>query len=78
MYTTVLPYLTSNGSFVCGFTAVFPLSNGDVEFAKKLEKATLQTIEEGYMTGDIARIAQPEAKEVLDSWKFIEAIRSRL
>lgn len=49
-----------------------------VEFAKRLEKATLQTIEEGYMTGDIARIAEPAAKGVLDSWQFIEAIRSRL
>ena len=30
------------------------------------------------MTGDIARIAEPAAKGVLDSWQFIEAIRSRL
>ena len=49
-----------------------------VDFAKKLEKATLQTIEEGYMTGDIARIAEPKAKEVLDSWQFIKAIRERM
>ena len=49
-----------------------------VDFAKRLEKATLQTIEDGYMTGDIARIAEPAAKEVLDSWQFISAIRSRL
>jgi len=49
-----------------------------VDFAKKLEKATLCTIEEGYMTGDIARIAEPAAKEVLDSWQFIKAIRERL
>jgi isocitrate dehydrogenase len=49
-----------------------------VDFAKRLEKATLQTIEEGYMTGDIARIAEPAAKQVLDSWQFIEAIRNRI
>ena len=48
------------------------------DFAKRLEKATLQTIEEGYMTGDIARIAEPKAKAVLDSWQFIAAIRERL
>lgn len=48
------------------------------DFAKRLEKATLQTIEEGYMTGDIARIAEPAAKEVLDSWQFIAAIKERL
>jgi isocitrate dehydrogenase len=47
-------------------------------FAKKLESATLTTIEEGYMTGDIARIASPEAKKVLNSWDFIDAIASRL
>src|SRR5574344_601471 len=49
-----------------------------VEFAKKLEKATLGTIEDGYMTGDIARIANPEAKKVLNSWDFIDAIASRI
>ena len=30
------------------------------------------------MTGDIARIAEPAAKEVLDSWQFIAAIKERL
>ena len=30
------------------------------------------------MTGDIARIAEPKAKEVLDSWQFIKAIRERM
>ena len=48
------------------------------DFAKKLEKATLQTIEEGYMTGDIARIAEPKAKAVLNSWEFIAEIKKRL
>ncbi|HAH63654.1 MAG TPA: NADP-dependent isocitrate dehydrogenase [Treponema sp.] len=48
------------------------------EFAKRLEKATLRTIEEGDMTGDIAHIAEPAAKHVLDSWQFIDAIGSRL
>ena len=56
---------------------VFPVTSS-VAIAKRLEKATLQTIEEGYMTGDIARIAEPKAKDVLDSWEFISAIRSRL
>lgn len=48
------------------------------DFAKKLEKATLDTIEEGYMTGDIARIAEPKAKAVLNSWEYIAEIRKRL
>ena len=49
-----------------------------VAFAKKLEKATLDTIEEGIMTGDLARIASPAAKKVLNSWEFIDEIASRL
>lgn len=48
------------------------------EFARRLERATLGAIEDGYMTGDIARIAHPVAKNVLDSWEFIAAIRERL
>ena len=47
-------------------------------FAKKLEKATLDTIEEGIMTGDLARIASPAAKKVLNSWEFIDEIAGRL
>ena len=49
-----------------------------VEFAKRLEKATLDTIEAGIMTGDIARIASPAAKKVMNSWDFIAAIKERL
>ena len=47
-------------------------------FAKKLEKATLDTIEDGIMTGDLARLANPPAKKVLNSWEFIDAIAARL
>ena len=49
-----------------------------VDFAKKLEKATLDIIEDGIMTGDLAKIANPPAKQVLDSWQFIDAIAQRL
>ena len=48
------------------------------DFAKRLEKATLDTIEEGTMTGDLARLANPPAKEVVDSWQFIDAIAAKL
>ena len=48
------------------------------DFAKKLEKATLDTIEEGYMTGDLAALAEPKAKQILNSWEFIAAIKERL
>jgi len=47
-------------------------------FASRLEKATLGLIEDGIMTGDLARLAEPKAAEVLDSWQFIDRIASRL
>ncbi|MCR4790402.1 MAG: NADP-dependent isocitrate dehydrogenase [Treponemataceae bacterium] len=49
-----------------------------VDFAKKLEKATLSTIEDGIMTGDLARLANPAPAKVLNSWDFIDEIASRL
>jgi isocitrate dehydrogenase len=47
-------------------------------FAKKLEDATITTIEAGEMTGDLARLAGEGEKKILDSWEFVDAIRSRL
>lgn len=47
-------------------------------FARKLESATLSVIEEGTMTGDLARLANPPAKKIVDSWEFIDAIAARL
>ena len=49
-----------------------------INFAKRLEKASLDTIEAGVMTGDLAKIANPPAIKILDSWQFIDAIASRL
>ena len=47
-------------------------------FASRLEKATIDTIESGIMTGDLARIANPPASEVVDSWVFMDRIVERL
>jgi len=47
-------------------------------FARKLERAVLDTIEGGEMTGDLARLAEPPAKRALDSWEFVDAIARRL
>ena len=47
-------------------------------FAKNLEAATLRSIEEGDMTGDLARLASPPPSRILDSWEFVEAIAGRL
>ncbi|MDR1636550.1 MAG: NADP-dependent isocitrate dehydrogenase, partial [Treponema sp.] len=48
------------------------------EFARRLEGATLRTIEEGDMTGDMARLASPRPARVLDSWEFVDAIAGRM
>ena len=47
-------------------------------FADKLEKASLQTIEEGQMTKDLALITTLENPTVLNSQDFIKAIRATL
>ena len=49
-----------------------------VVFADKLEKACIDTIESGKMTGDLSRISTLENKETLDSEEFIKAIRATL
>ena len=49
-----------------------------VDFADKLEKATITTIESGKMTGDLARITTLPNVKTLNSEDFILAIRDTL
>ena len=49
-----------------------------VDFAEKLEKATLSTIESGKMTKDLALITEIENPVVLNSRDFILAVRENL
>ncbi len=49
-----------------------------MEFADKLEKATIDTIESGEMTKDLALITTLENPVVLNSEEFIKAIAKRL
>ena len=49
-----------------------------VDFADRLEKATLDTIEAGEMTGDLARITTLENPKTLSTRDFILAIAERL
>ena len=49
-----------------------------VNFADKLEKATLSTIESGKMTKDLALITTLEQPTVLNSEEFIKAVRTNL
>ena len=48
------------------------------DFAKRLETALLDTIEEGIMTGDLAKLADPPPVKILNSWDFIDTIAERL
>ena len=45
-----------------------------IRFADTLESTVIETIEAGSMTGDLARMAEPEASETLDSFEFIARI----
>ena len=49
-----------------------------VAFADRLEKATIATIEDGQMTGDLAAITTLENPEKLNTRDFIMAVASRL
>jgi len=47
-------------------------------FAKKLETSVIGAIEDGIMTGDLARLSDPQPDKILNSWDFIDAIAQRL
>jgi len=49
-----------------------------VTFADKLEAAVIKTIEEGVMTGDLAKLAEPPAKQVVYTEEFIDEVTRRL
>ena len=49
-----------------------------IEFANNLEKASLQTINEGYMTKDLALLSELDNITVINSFEFIKEIRVRL
>jgi isocitrate dehydrogenase len=52
--------------------------NDIVEFADKLEAASIETIEDGVMTGDLARMATPPAKKTVYTEEFVDAVAKRL
>ncbi len=47
-------------------------------FADRLEQASLATITDGVMTGDLARLATPPARKLVGSEEFLDAIAERL
>ena len=48
------------------------------EFADKLERACIKTIEDGQMTKDLALITTMENPKVLNTQDFIKAVRTTL
>lgn len=49
-----------------------------VEFAEKLEKASLSTIEEGVITGDLAGLSTVPQKRVVNAEEFLREVNERL
>ncbi len=48
------------------------------DFAEKLEKATIQTIEEGIMTGDLYLLSDLENKKKVNTQEFLVEVNNRL
>ncbi len=49
-----------------------------VDFANKLEQASIQTIEDGVMTGDLYALSSLENKRTVDTETFLQEINNRL
>ena len=49
-----------------------------VTFSDRLEKSVVETMESGFMTGDLAAICDEEAVEILDSVQFLEKVADQL
>ena len=49
-----------------------------VDFADKLEQASIQTIEDGVMTGDLYALSTLENKTSVDTETFLREINQRL
>lgn len=49
-----------------------------VDFANKLEKASIQTIEEGVITKDLAELSEVKEKKVVNTENFLREINKRL
>jgi isocitrate dehydrogenase len=47
-------------------------------FADKLDAAALGTIEDGIMTGDLAKLAEPPARKTVNTEEFLDEVARRL
>lgn len=48
------------------------------DYADNLEKATISTIEDGIMTGDLAALSELENKTIVNTQEFLSEVRKRL
>ena len=48
------------------------------DLADKLEKASIMTIEDGVLTGDLAALSDIEGKHIANTEEFLQAINERL
>jgi isocitrate dehydrogenase len=49
-----------------------------ISFADKLERATISTIEDGTMTGDLVKLSDPPTRKTANTEEFIDEIATRL
>ena len=49
-----------------------------VDFANKLEQASIRTIEEGVMTKDLAELSEVQEKKIVNTENFLREINKRL
>ena len=49
-----------------------------MKFADNLEKATIQTIEDGVMTGDLYALSKLPEKTKVNTEEFLQAVNERL
>ncbi|MEA3488083.1 MAG: NADP-dependent isocitrate dehydrogenase [Euryarchaeota archaeon] len=47
-------------------------------FADKLDAAALKVIEDGIMTGDLAKLAEPAAKKIVNTEEFLDEVAGRM
>ena len=71
---------TKEDSYISLMEIYYPRGQVDkvMELADKLEKATLRTISDGVMTGDLAAISALKNKKTVDTETFLEEINARL
>ena len=72
-----------NGDYICMDWSIEKIGELNdipelISFADKLERATVSTIEDGIMTGDLVKLSDPPARKTANTEEFIDEIAARL